>query len=57
MEMLCFGLGVICGILVASFAGARDTQIYPKEEEPKMPKELRAQYESLFGFDGRNPKE
>lgn len=52
MEIICFGIGLIAGLLIASRRGGADAA--PKTHGEEMPKELLEQYQELFGYNGRS---
>lgn len=53
MEIICFAVGFVCGVLTIFLCKDRKEFLSTAQPEQKMPKELRAQYESLFGYDGK----
>ncbi len=54
MEIICFGLGLIAGLLIT--AGHRETRNQETPKEENIPPELMKQYEELFGYDGKHEK-
>lgn len=54
MEILCFAAGFVCGALIIFLCVFKKGEAALPQPEQKMPKELRAQYESLFGYDAAN---
>ncbi len=51
MEVICFALGIVIGIMLEERGKAKKAPVTAKDEE--IPPELLKQYEELFGYDGK----